>query len=126
MPTQRAPLHRDLRVKLTPQTVRLFLRIESIIEDGEDREWEPAGRRRQCLDAEMSLRRMLGISLGDISPTDPELRLGGVMPDYMSRLGAGRSWPVAVRLRARLLEAAAKLEQQDAAALQAALEGEPQ
>lgn len=123
MPTRRHPLkRRNVRDRrLTPQTVALFVLIEEIRNAGDDREWEPAGRHREYLDAEGELRRALGLLGHSVMPTDAGLAAGQPMPRYMENLSAGETWPKAVELRKQLLEAAARQADSDADLLPAFL-----
>jgi hypothetical protein len=61
MPTKRTPLKRDLRVRITPRTIDLFVQIEQILDAGLDDIWEDeGGRRREYLDKAFELHRLLG------------------------------------------------------------------
>ena len=107
--------------RFTPEIVALFARIEEIRNAGDDREWEPDGRRREFLDAEHELRYGLGFAGHSVMPTDDELARGEPMPAYMAWLCSGETWPKAVELRRQLLEAAAKEADSDADLLPAFL-----
>ena len=108
MPSNRRPLKRNMRARrFTPEIVSLFVRIEEIRNAGDDREWEPDGRRREFLDAEHELRYGLGLAGHSVMPTDNELARGEPMPAYMAWLSSGETWDHAAALRRQLLAAAA-------------------
>ena len=118
MPSIRRPLKRNMRARrLTPEIVALFVRIEEIRNAGDDREWEPDGRRREFLDAEHELRYRLGLAGHSVMPTDDELAAGEPMPAYMAWLSSGETWDHAVRLRQQLLAATAAFAERDESAL---------
>jgi len=99
----------------------LFILIEEIRNAGDDRGWEPDGRRREFLDAERELRDALGLARHAVSPCDAQVASGEEMPTYMAWLCAGETWPKAVELRRQLLEAAARQADSDADLLPAFL-----
>jgi hypothetical protein len=102
---------------LTPEIVALFVRSEEIRNAGDDREWEPDGRRREFLDAEHELRYGLGLAGHSVMPTDDVLALGEPMPGYMEWLSSGETWDYAVALRRQLLAAGAAQAERDESAL---------
>ena len=118
MPARRRLLRRDPRIRLAPEAVKLFRVIEEIRDSGDEERWEDeGGRRRESLDAEKSLRRLLGLGWPAILPTDGELACGLPRPAYMDNLSAGPTWGRAVELRRLLLAAAAKARAAEVAEL---------
>ena len=118
MPARRRLLRRDPRIRLAPEAVKLFRVIEEIRDSGNEERWEDeGGRRRESLDAEKSLRRLLGLGWPAILPTDAELARGLPRPDYMRYLCAGETWDRAADLRRQLLMAAGAERAADGAAL---------
>jgi len=61
--------------------------------------------REAMIETSLVFRRAVGVSIGDVSPTDPDIL--GPIPDYMVKgnLWAARSWDRAVAIR-RALDAA--------------------
>jgi hypothetical protein len=109
MPSKRIPLRRNVRLRVTPEAIRLFKLVENCIETGDHEFWEDeGGRRRQYLDADRDLASIFGLHLGEISPCDLQLRLNAQMPKYMRHLCSAETWPVAVEVRKALLRALAQ------------------
>jgi hypothetical protein len=50
MPTKRRTRHRSLKPHVTDEAVWVFLLLEEIINNSDDAEFEPRGRRREALD----------------------------------------------------------------------------
>ena len=71
MPTKRRAVERPLAVRLTPETVETFRRIEAIAAAGQHDLWEAeGGRRREWLDLHIALARALGLTPWHYLPTD--------------------------------------------------------
>jgi hypothetical protein len=115
MPSKRIPLRRNVRLRITPEAIRLFKLVENCIETGDHEFWEDeGGRRRQYLDADRDLASIFGLHLGEISPCDLQLRLDPRMPEYMRYLCSAETWPVALEVRRALLQALAEAHGREA------------
>jgi hypothetical protein len=79
VPTRRTPLNRSQHARIGPEAVRLWRLIVEITESDAGERWEedePAGRRREMLDAEVALISLLGLSPwhylpSNVSPEGP-------------------------------------------------------
>jgi hypothetical protein len=68
MTTKRTPLNRAARVRLSPETLDLFIRLQDIRAAGADAEWEPIGRRSELLEGSAQLHAALGLRPWDECP----------------------------------------------------------
>jgi hypothetical protein len=99
-----AALIRAMAKMMTPEMVTIFVRCEQIIEDGHDELWEDqGGRRREFLDANEALRKLLGRNIAQVSPVDAD----DPLPPAYNR-EAVHDYGGAHRLRLALLKAAKK------------------
>ncbi len=103
MVTTRRPTNRPPTSRITREAVTLFKRVEAMLDEGADEEWEKnGGRRREYLDALSELDRQLNLRPWETSPCHvKEAQAAGL--DFSRELGKGDDVaPSAARRRRRI------------------------
>jgi hypothetical protein len=97
------------RPRISGEAVRLFVLIEEIEASGAGEIWESeGGRRREMLDAENALARVLELGPHRFLPTQAD----APEPPEWLHLGNHADWRDSYRLRLKLLKAAAALQKE--------------
>ena len=97
------------RPRITSEAVALFLLVEEIEAAGAGETWEDeGGRRREMLDAEVAMARLLELKPYNFLPTEVDT------PEPPAWLHSGNhdDWRDSYRLRQKLLKAAAVLQKE--------------
>ena len=98
MTTKRTPIRRNARVRITPEIVALWRRLEEIKAAGGDEEWEPVRQRREFSDTHLTLHRALGLRPWEANPFDVD---DGPRPPYQTCYSG--SWEQTQELRRVIL-----------------------
>ena len=100
MPTNRTRIKRAVRSRVTDEAVALFRLCEDIADAGQDEKFEDeGGRRREYLDADSALARLLGLKPWETSPVDA---VREEPPDWMRNDSQCEVWRKAWAIRCEL------------------------
>ena len=93
---------------ITPEMIAIWRRLRSIVDAGDDERWESeGGRRREALDLDLEMHRLLGLKPHQMPPI---LALCPKAPRWMSQTRQWEDYRRAHLLSRRLDEAAERVE----------------